>query len=114
EPEDSQRFMTMLTQQITRPLRQLETLGRPVVAAINGAALGGGWELALACHGRIAVASDHYRLGLPEVTLGLLPGGGGCTRLPRLLGIEKALPLLIEGQQLSVGKALALGLLDHT
>ncbi|GAA3952331.1 3-hydroxyacyl-CoA dehydrogenase NAD-binding domain-containing protein [Allohahella marinimesophila] len=114
QPADAERFMTMLTNQITTPLRQLETLGKPVVAAINGAALGGGWELALACHGRIAVSSSAYRLGLPEVTLGLLPGGGGCTRLPRLLGIEKALPLLIEGQQLTVDKALSLGLLNAT
>ncbi|WP_416399150.1 3-hydroxyacyl-CoA dehydrogenase NAD-binding domain-containing protein [Allohahella sp. A8] len=112
QPADAERFMTMLTEQITKPLRLLETLGKPVVAAINGAALGGGWELALACHGRIAVAGQNYRVGLPEVTLGLLPGGGGCTRLPRLLGIEKALPLLIEGQQLTVEKALSMGLLD--
>ncbi|WP_020406393.1 3-hydroxyacyl-CoA dehydrogenase NAD-binding domain-containing protein [Hahella ganghwensis] len=110
---DAEGFFTMLTRNITGPLRALETLGKPIVAAINGTALGGGWELALACHARMAINDDKIRLGLPEVTLGLLPGGGGTTRLPRYLGIEKALPLLLEGKQMPPGKAKALGLIDH-
>ncbi len=72
-------------------LRTLETLGKPVVAAINGAALGGGWEICLACHHRVALDNPSVLLGLPEVTLGLLPGGGGVVRMVRMLGIEKKL-----------------------
>ena len=73
---------------IKAQLRRLETLGRPVVAAINGAALGGGLEIALACHHRIALDDPRTQLGLPEVTLGLLPGGGGVTRVVRMLGLS--------------------------
>ncbi|GAB1644498.1 3-hydroxyacyl-CoA dehydrogenase NAD-binding domain-containing protein [Krasilnikovia sp. MM14-A1259] len=90
-------------------LRRLERLGRPVVAAINGSALGGGFEIALACHHRICLDDDSIRLGLPEATLGLLPGAGGVTRTVRLLGVQAALPLLTEGTQLRPGKALAAG-----
>ncbi len=92
-------------------LRRLETLGKPVVAAINGAALGGGWELALACHHRIALNQSHVQLGLPEATLGLLPGGGGVVRMVRLLGIEKALPYLAEGKKVRPEAALKAGLI---
>ena len=77
--------------------RTMETLGVPVVAAINGAALGGGFELTLACHHRIAIDSPKTKIGLPEVTLGLLPGGGGVARLPRVIGLEAAFPFLLEG-----------------
>lgn len=94
-------------------LRALETFGKPVVAAINGAALGGGWELCLACHHRIALDQKQLRIGLPEVTLGLLPGGGGTVRLVRMLGLEKALPLLMEGRTLSARQALQAGLIDQ-
>jgi 3-hydroxyacyl-CoA dehydrogenase/enoyl-CoA hydratase/3-hydroxybutyryl-CoA epimerase len=94
-------------------LRALETLGKPVVAAINGAALGGGWELCLACHHRIALDQKNLRVGLPEVTLGLLPGGGGTVRLVRMLGLEKALPLLMEGKTLSAQQAFQAGLIDQ-
>lgn len=80
-------------------LRRLETLGKPVVAAINGAALGGGWEICLACHHRVALDDKSVQLGLPEVTLGLLPGGGGVVRMVRMLGLEKALPYLLEGKR---------------
>ncbi len=94
-------------------LRRLETLGRPVVAAINGTALGGGFEIALACHHRIAVDDPKIRIGLPEVQLGLLPGGGGVTRLVRLLGLQEALTKhLLTGARHRVGAALEAGLID--
>ncbi len=91
-------------------MRLLETLGVPVVAAINGTALGGGWELCLMCHHRIVLADDSIRLGLPEVTLGLLPGAGGIVRTVRLLGLEAAFPLLMEGKQLRPAAAQQRGL----
>ncbi|MBD8269166.1 3-hydroxyacyl-CoA dehydrogenase NAD-binding domain-containing protein [Pseudomonas fluorescens] len=94
-------------------LRSLETLGKPVVAAINGAALGGGWEICLACHHRIALDDPSVQLGLPEVTLGLLPGGGGVVRMVRLLGLEKALPYLLEGKKVRPAQALQAGLIDN-
>ena len=93
-------------------LRALETLGKPVVAAINGAALGGGWELCLACHQRIALDDPALQIGLPEATLGLLPGGGGVVRMVRMLGLEKALPYLLEGKQVRPQQALQAGLID--
>jgi 3-hydroxyacyl-CoA dehydrogenase / enoyl-CoA hydratase / 3-hydroxybutyryl-CoA epimerase len=95
-------------------LRRLETLGKPVVAAINGAALGGGLEIALACHHRIAADVKGSQIGLPEVTLGLLPGGGGVTRTVRLLGIQDALlNVLLQGQRHRPAKAKDLGLVDE-
>ncbi|WKV16062.1 enoyl-CoA hydratase/isomerase family protein [Janibacter limosus] len=96
-------------------LRRLETLGRPVVAAINGTALGGGFEIALACHHRIALDGPKIRIGLPEVQLGLLPGGGGVTRLVRLLGLQSALTQhLLTGARHRVAAALEAGLVDET
>jgi 3-hydroxyacyl-CoA dehydrogenase/enoyl-CoA hydratase/3-hydroxybutyryl-CoA epimerase len=92
--------------------RQLEKLGVPVVAAINGTALGGGLELALVCHHRVVLNDERIKLGFPEVTLGLLPGGGGVTRLPRMLGLQAAFPLLTEGTQLDPTAARAVGLVD--
>ena len=97
-----------------RALQQkIETSGKPFVAAINGHALGGGLELCLACHRRIVADKPSARIGLPEVTLGLLPGGGGTQRLPRLIGIDKALPLLVEGRHISPQTALELGIVDE-
>lgn len=96
-----------------RSFRRLETLGRPVAAAINGAALGGGLELALATHHRVLVDSPNATVGLPEVTLGLLPGGGGTVRSVRLLGLASALPLVLEGRPLRPAKALEAGLVDE-
>ncbi|MBW8010282.1 MAG: 3-hydroxyacyl-CoA dehydrogenase [Chloroflexi bacterium] len=93
--------------------RVLETFGKPVVAAINGTALGGGLELALACHYRIASDNPKIKIGFPEVTLGLLPGGGGVTRLTRMLGLQEALPYLMEGKQINPDKAKALGIIDE-
>jgi 3-hydroxyacyl-CoA dehydrogenase / enoyl-CoA hydratase / 3-hydroxybutyryl-CoA epimerase len=100
--------------QIKNQLRRLETLGVPVVAALNGTALGGGLEIALACHHRIVVDSPKIKLGFPEVTLGLLPGGGGVVRTTRLLGLATALTeLLLQGQQVRPAKALKLGLVHE-
>ena len=93
-------------------MRELETQGKPVVACINGAALGGGWELALCTHYRIAL-NKGVILGLPEVTLGLLPGGGGVIRMSRLLGLQAALPFLAEGKQFKPEKGLELGLVNE-
>ena len=90
--------------------RSIEASAKPVVACIHGVALGGGLELALACHYRIAEASA--RLGLPEVNLGLVPGGGGTQRLPRLIGAPAALQLITSGKPVDARKALVLGLVD--
>ncbi len=92
-------------------LRQLELQGKPVVAAMNGHTLGGGLELALACHARIAINNPRLKIGQPEVKLGLLPGGGGTVRLPRLVGIQQALQICCEGNDIAPDKALAMGLL---
>ena len=95
-------------------LRRLEKLGKPVVAAINGAALGGGLEIALAAHHRIAVDDPKVVLGFPEVQLGLLPGGGGVTRSVRMFGIADALlQLLLQGQRHRPAKALEMGLVGE-
>ncbi len=94
-------------------LRRIERLGKPAVAAINGAALGGGYEICQACHRRVALDDAKVSIGLPEVTLGLLPGGGGVVRLVRMLGLKKALPLLLEGTRVRVGDALDTGLVDE-
>ncbi|MEM1403181.1 MAG: 3-hydroxyacyl-CoA dehydrogenase NAD-binding domain-containing protein [Pseudomonadota bacterium] len=96
---------------IKAQMRVLEKLPVPVVAAINGAALGGGYELCLACNHRIAWNNRSVKLGLPEVTLGLLPGGGGVVRLTKLLGLEAALPYLLEGKQVDPVKALDAGMI---
>lgn len=93
--------------------RRLETCGKPVVAAINGTALGGGYELCLAAHRRIVADDPKIQIGLPEVALGLLPGGGGTQRLARMLGIKPALDLLIDGTRLAPAAALAAGLVDE-
>ncbi|MGW1465935.1 3-hydroxyacyl-CoA dehydrogenase NAD-binding domain-containing protein [Streptomyces sp. NPDC002308] len=99
---------------VKRSLRILETLGRPVVAAINGAALGGGYEIALACHHRVVLDAPSARVGLPEVTLGLLPGGGGVTRTVRMFGVADALrKVLLEGTQYGPARALEAGLVDE-
>ena len=95
-------------------MRRLERLPVPVVAAINGAALGGGFEICLCCNRRIAWNDRSVKLGQPEVTLGLLPGAGGVVRMTHLLGLEDAMPYLIEGRQVSPDEALAAGLIDET
>jgi 3-hydroxyacyl-CoA dehydrogenase/enoyl-CoA hydratase/3-hydroxybutyryl-CoA epimerase len=98
---------------LTRVLRRLETCGKPVVAAINGLALGGGLELALACHHRVLAGTPSAKLGLPEVKVGLLPGGGGTQRLPRLIGVESALKLMLDGNPVGPAEALRLGIVHE-
>lgn len=113
QPEHAQQVFDGI-QQIKAQLRRLERLGKPVVAAINGAALGGGLEITLACHHRIAADVKGSVLGTPEVTLGLLPGAGGVTRTVRMLGIQSALlNVLLQGQRHKPRAALGLGLVDE-
>jgi 3-hydroxyacyl-CoA dehydrogenase/enoyl-CoA hydratase/3-hydroxybutyryl-CoA epimerase len=100
-------------EQIKKNFRTLETLGKPVVSCINGTALGGGWEVALIGHYRIAVDDPKIQFGMPEVTLGLLPGAGGVTKTVRLLGLMGAQPYLIEGKLFPPREALELGLVQE-
>ncbi|KOG35801.1 MULTISPECIES: 3-hydroxyacyl-CoA dehydrogenase NAD-binding domain-containing protein [Streptomyces] len=100
--------------EIKNALRRIETLGKPVVAAVNGAALGGGYEIALASHHRVALDAPGSKIGLPEVTLGLLPGGGGVARTVRLMGITDALlKVLLQGTQYNPKRALDNGLVHE-
>jgi 3-hydroxyacyl-CoA dehydrogenase/enoyl-CoA hydratase/3-hydroxybutyryl-CoA epimerase len=94
---------------IGRAFRKLETSGKPVAAAISGLALGGGCELALGCHHRVMADTPQTALGLPESLVGLLPGGGGTQRLPRLVGVEASLPILLDGARFTPHAALAAG-----
>jgi len=110
-PEAARRFFAEI-EAIKHDLRRLERLPVPVVAVIEGAALGGGLELALSCHHRICVNDPKIRLGLPEVTLGLLPGAGGLTKFVRLFGLKEALPLLLEGRTLTPAEAAQRGLVS--
>ncbi len=98
---------------LNRTFRGIETCGKPVVAALNGLALGGGLEIALACHYRVVADNPKIQLGLPEAKVGLLPGAGGTQRLPRLVGAMKALPLLLEGKTLSPQEALKEGIVHE-
>jgi len=101
------------TRSYSQVLRRLETCGKPVATAINGLALGGGLELALATHYRVLTDDPKAVVGLPEVKVGLLPGAGGTQRLPRLIGLERALPLLLEGKSVSPQEALQLGIVHE-
>ena len=105
-PEDGRRAALLGQQTFDR----IEQMRKPVIAAINGYALGGGCELALACHLRIA--SDRARLGLPEINLGVIPGHGGTQRLPRLVGKGMALELICSGRQVEADEAKAIGLVN--
>ncbi|MFL6699511.1 MAG: enoyl-CoA hydratase-related protein, partial [Vitreoscilla sp.] len=103
--DESMRFKKLL--------RRMELAGKPVVAAINGKCLGGGLEIALACHRRLVLDDGRARLGLPEVKLGLLPGGGGTQRMPRLVGMQQALQWMGEGSDIRAAQALKSGLVDE-
>jgi 3-hydroxyacyl-CoA dehydrogenase/enoyl-CoA hydratase/3-hydroxybutyryl-CoA epimerase len=114
DPHALARAVAAAADVVKNQFRRLETLGKPVVAALPGTALGGGFELALACHHRVAVDTASARFGLPEVTLGLLPGGGGVTRVVRMLGIQDALTnVLLQGQRMRPAEAVSAGLLDE-
>jgi 3-hydroxyacyl-CoA dehydrogenase/enoyl-CoA hydratase/3-hydroxybutyryl-CoA epimerase len=109
--------MLKVSSELNRVFRSIETSGKPTVAAINGTALGGGYEICLACHYRIALntrtsARPQTLIGLVEVTIGLLPGAGGTQRLPRMIGIQAALPLILEGKKVGVQEAKKLGMVD--
>jgi 3-hydroxyacyl-CoA dehydrogenase/enoyl-CoA hydratase/3-hydroxybutyryl-CoA epimerase len=110
-PEDGPKVFAWL-EEVKAQYRKLERLGKPVVACLEGAALGGGWELALAAHCRICLDDERIELGLPEATLGLLPGVGGVTKTVRLLGLQQALPMLVEGKTMRPAEAAKLGLLQ--
>ncbi len=100
-------------EQTKKCFRTLETLGKPVVSCINGAALGGGWEVALVGHCRIAVDDKKIQLGLPEITLGLIPGATGITKMTRLLGLMGAQPYILESKLFNPREALDLGLVHQ-
>ncbi|MFB4410282.1 fatty acid oxidation complex subunit alpha FadJ [Pantoea sp. ANP04] len=108
----SEQEAEALAKQGQEVMAALDALPFPVVAAIHGACLGGGLELALACDARICSLDDKTRLGLPEVQLGLLPGSGGTQRLPRLIGVQQALPLILTGKTLRAKQARKLGVVD--
>jgi 3-hydroxyacyl-CoA dehydrogenase/enoyl-CoA hydratase/3-hydroxybutyryl-CoA epimerase len=112
KPEDAPRVFAEI-EQTKKNLRTLETLGKPVVACINGAALGGGWEVALVGHHRIAVDDRKIQLGLPEITLGLIPGASGITKMTRLLGLMGAQPYILESRVFGPREALELGLVHE-
>ncbi|MEU4389628.1 3-hydroxyacyl-CoA dehydrogenase NAD-binding domain-containing protein [Kribbella sp. NPDC023855] len=113
QPENAAEVFETV-EEVKRQLRVLETLGVPVVAAINGSALGGGLEIALACHHRIVADDNRVELGVPEVTLGLLPGGGGVTRTVRMLGLQDALmKVLLQGQRMKPAHAKSVGIVDE-
>ncbi|MBN7797932.1 3-hydroxyacyl-CoA dehydrogenase NAD-binding domain-containing protein [Parahaliea mediterranea] len=109
---DEDRFMALL-EDTKEQLRRLEKLPVPVAAAINGPAMGGGFEICLACNHRVAWDDKSVQVGLPEVTLGLLPGGGGVVRMVNLLGLEKAMPYLLEGTRVSAAAAREQGLVHE-
>ncbi len=112
QPEDAKRVFVEI-ERIKKNFRIIETLGKPVVSCLNGTALGGGWEVALVGHHRIAVNNPKTQFGLPEVTLGLIPGGGGITKMTRQLGLMGAQPYLLESKLFGPAEAQKLGFV-HT
>lgn len=109
----SAREAETLARQGQQMMAEINALPIPVIAAIHGACLGGGLEMALACHNRICTDDVKTVLGLPEVQLGLLPGSGGTQRLPRLIGVSTALDMILTGKQLRAKQALKVGLVDE-
>lgn len=112
QPEDAPRVFREI-EQVKKNFRTLETLGKPVVSCLNGAALGGGWEVALVGHHRIAVDDPKILFGLPELTLGLIPGASGITKMTRLLGLMGAQPSILESKLFKPREALELGLVHE-
>ena len=112
DTSDASKLMEQFSQ-LQKMFRRQETGGKPIVAAINGTALGGGFEICLATHYRIAAANPKTKVGQPEVKIGLLPGGGGTQRIPRLIGVQNAAPILLEGKDLTVDAAKSLGLIHE-
>jgi 3-hydroxyacyl-CoA dehydrogenase / enoyl-CoA hydratase / 3-hydroxybutyryl-CoA epimerase len=110
EPGSTPASAMTRSRELSAVFRRLETCGKPIAAAINGLALGGGLELCLACHYRVLSDDPKAVVGLPEVTVGLLPGAGGTQRLPRLVGIADALPLLLDGRHIAPARAKTLGI----
>jgi len=108
---DDPQYFFDASQTLKSYFRRMETMGKPVVAALNGTALGGGLELALACHCRISLNDDHIKFGFPEVGLGLLPGGGGVARTPRLAGMQKGLEWLTQNRKYTPTQALEDGMI---
>jgi 3-hydroxyacyl-CoA dehydrogenase/enoyl-CoA hydratase/3-hydroxybutyryl-CoA epimerase len=111
DPQAATKRLYEESRRLSLIYRKLETCGKPFVAAINGTCMGGAFELALACHGRIAAEGD-YRMGLPEVKVGLFPGAGGTIRVMRMVETQAALQMLLKGQALKVERAQAMGLVD--
>src|SRR5580693_8841508 len=101
------------SRKLSQIARRMETCGKPWVAALNGTAMGGGFELALACHHRVAAENDKTRLGLPEIKVGLFPGGGGTQRIARMMPPADALQYLLKGDQLRLNRAKAMKLVDE-
>ena len=112
EDEAKQKLFDMAFR-LNAQLRQLETCGKPIAAAINGLALGGGFEVTLACHYRVMATDTGAKLGLPEALVGVLPGGGGTQRLPRLMGVMNAAPIMLQGKQLDAEKAKEQGVVHE-
>ncbi len=109
--EAAMRFFTDRSRQLSLIYRKLETCGKPFAAAVNGVCMGGGFELALSCHYRIVADSDKARVGLPEIKVGLFPGGGGTQRVARLMATPDALQMLFKGEQLKPAAAKKMGLI---
>jgi len=111
--EAAVKILFAQSRKLSQLYRRIETCGKPFVAALNGTALGGGFELALACHHRVAADNPKARVGLPEIKIGLFPGAGGTTRIARLLQPADALQLLLKGEQLRLNRAKAIKLIDN-
>ena len=112
QPSDAPQVFREI-EQTKKNFRTLETLGKPVVSCLNGAALGGGWEVALVGHYRVAVDNPKIQFGLPEITLGLIPGASGITKMTRLLGLMGAQPYILESKLFAPREALELGLVHE-
>jgi 3-hydroxyacyl-CoA dehydrogenase/enoyl-CoA hydratase/3-hydroxybutyryl-CoA epimerase len=108
--EAAQQMLFDESRKLSLTLRKIETSGKPWVAAINGLALGGAFELTLACHYRVAAENPKTRLGLPEIKVGLFPGGGGTQRLARMLQPQDTMQMLLKGEAINLVKAKAMGI----